>query len=254
MNILHLSIVVLVFVVLLLLSIFAYINRNEKSTRRNLPDTVILLSNMPVNECNKLIYVGDKFGYETDLDPVDNEPTYETSITNMSIATPNNERGVFNVLMDSISEKWRKTFDKYLPKDIKGTFPTSTFFKRYTVNERVDIPPHRDDCAYAVVVQVSSPVEVTGGEFYIYPIGSKQGESLTRLFPNQRREVLKNSKSIPIVHLKQGEVVLYKGDRHIHGVLPVTKGIRHALIYFYGGYEKRLPGYKPYDYKSARGY
>ena len=49
----------------------------------------------------------------------------------------------------------------------------------------------------------------------------------------KKSEFIKSFKKLPIVDMSQGDVIIYKGETHLHGVLPVTSGTRYILSFFF---------------------
>ena len=203
---------------------------------RDLPSTVTGLPGVSASECGELIRMAEKKPYLTTLDPVDMKPVYEMHLID-------NDKGVVRIQLPdmwAIADRWRSKFQPKLPKEIRDKKPSSCFFRRYCPEERQGIPIHHDNCAYAVVVQVSDPGATTGGEFYIFPKDSTVGRLLISAPNKLQAAALRDmgmSKELPMVKLAQGDSIVYSGRNHSHGVLPVTQGVRHSLIYFYGGEE-----------------
>ena len=125
-------------------------------------------------------------------------------------------------------------YNKKLPKQ-KGTLDY-IFLKRYTPGERVDIPMHADLSKSTINVLLSDPNDYEGGDFYLFDDLKDTRVSRIRRAPTlgKQTEMLLNMKDLPIIYMKQGDMINYEGYRFNHGVLPVTSGVRYVLTYFFG--------------------
>ena len=95
------------------------------------------------------------------------------------------------------------------------------FVRRYQKNERTHLNVHKDSCDVAVTLLLSDESQYKGGEFYLFKPST------------ERAEVINNIKNMPIINQKRGDVIIYKGSSHWHGILPVSSGSRYAIIFFF---------------------
>jgi predicted 2-oxoglutarate/Fe(II)-dependent dioxygenase YbiX len=87
-------------------------------------------------------------------------------------------------------------------------------------------------CDFAVTLLLSDESQYEGGEFYLFkPTDLKTLNHNST--PDERAEVINNIKNLPIINQKRGDVIIYKGSSHWHGILPVSSGSRHAIIFFF---------------------
>ena len=61
----------------------------------------------------------------------------------------------------------------------------------------------------------------------------KENISKKILLKRYKDRFIKNYKNLPIINYEKGDAVIYSGDNHLHGLLPVTKGERYVLIFFF---------------------
>lgn len=179
-------------------------------------------------ECQDLIEHASKEIFSTENDPVDDKPVYQIEMLQPdgTIQYPELYEKCMHIYNKKLSKTWGK--------------PDFIFLKRYKPGERVDIPPHRDECSYTHNILLSDPNEYEGGDFYFYEDSS---DPVLRKITRSDFTDFANVK-LPIIQMKQGEVISYEGIRHVHGVLPVTKGERYVLTYFFGHSKNRPNVYK----------
>ena len=178
--------------------------------------------------CNKLIKISEKYSFENEIDSIDEKPAYQIDIYDVT----NDETPVLN------KELWdiiKPIYNKYV-EPLSKKPPGYVFIRRYTPTERKDLPAHLDESNFTVSFTLSERKSYEGGELYIFDDkGTKKLDFLTRrdIPENVRQNYVKNMKTKPIVDCGQGDMIFYNGRDHLHGVLPVTKGVRYSIVFFF---------------------
>ena len=206
-------------VILIIFIILFYLYLHSPSTNQ-----IYTLKNvLTKSECEEFISMAKTKHFLTTADPVDDKPVYQIEILE-------NDR---TLNYPELFEKCVDLYKKKLPKQ-KGTLDF-VFLKRYTPGERVHIPMHVDMSKSTINVLLSDPTEFEGGDFYLF---DDQNDTRVRDVKRAstlktRIEMLKNMKDLPIIYMKQGDMINYDGYTFNHGILPVTSGERYVLTYFF---------------------
>ena len=48
----------------------------------------------------------------------------------------------------------------------------------------------------------------------------------------KKKEFIQSFETLPIVDMNQGDIIIYSGMKHLHGVLPMNSGTRYIISYF----------------------
>ena len=142
-------VVILVISFILILIIIFRRRQNEIEIRRNI---------LTKEECNDIVKLSNKYEYEQFPEQVDFKPAYEIDIYDTEIP------GV--ILNEELWEVCRSIYDKHLKK--MYSTPVYVFLRRYTPNERVDLPIHLDENKMTVSFLLSDRSEYEGGDLYIF--------------------------------------------------------------------------------------
>jgi len=175
------------------------------------------------SDCEQFISMADKIEFLKTPDPVDNKPVYQIEILDPD-KTVNHPELYFKCL---------ELYKKRLPKQ-KGDLDY-IFLKRYAPGERTDIPMHVDLSRSTINILLSNPDDYEGGEFYLFEdpkdlrVRRIHGASTIK----KQHEMLKSLEDLPIVYMKQGDMINYQGRIYDHGVLPITSGVRYVLTFFF---------------------
>ena len=175
------------------------------------------------SECEEIISMAKNKHFLTTADPVDEKPVYQIELLEVD-RTMN---------YPELYEKCIDLYKKKLPKQ-KGTLDY-IFLKRYTPGERVDIPMHVDLSKSTINILLSDPDDYEGGEFYLFDDkNDTRVRDVKRASTLEKRiEMLQNMEDLPVIYMKQGDMINYEGYTFNHGVLPVTSGARYVLTYFF---------------------
>ena len=231
---LFILIFIIIIIIIIIISIYFFLNYIKKNNKYKIYQNKAILS---INECNKIIDLSKKFKLDTDPDPTDNNPEYQ-----IDILTSKNQ--IHNMkLWKEIKPIYEK---KLIP--ILNTIPFSSlikyelnfvFLKRYKPNERTHMSLHTDENYFTIGILLSSTSDFSGGDLYIFDYKkSKQYNNIDCLDSNKKDKFIKNYNNLPIINYEQGDVIVYCGNKHLHGLLPVTQGERYVLIFFFDKIKK----------------
>ena len=177
-------------------------------------------------ECQAIVDVSGKYAFDGDdqePEPVDGKPTWQIDIYS--------DGDVFN------PELWGICQDIYRRHLVR---PSKTldyvFLRRYRSDERQRLFMHFDECEHAVNILLSKTSDVDGGQLYIFD--RKSSEDMSERYLHQMPEDMIDAyisahPNLPIVPYEQGDAVEYRGNKHLHGTLPVTRGTRYMLAFFF---------------------
>lgn len=175
-------------------------------------------------ECSHIINISNKYTYEQFTEEVDLRPAYEIDIYDVE------KEGV--ILNEELWNICKNIYNVHLKS--KFQMPGYVFLRRYTHNERVDLPIHIDSNKTTVLFLLSDTREFEGGGLYIFDKRFSEKHKYIGNKPTHiKNDFVNNIKHPPIVDLGQGDSVTYSGEEHLHGVLPVTKGVRYTLSFFF---------------------
>ena len=178
--------------------------------------------------CNKIIEISNKYKVDDADDSVDDLPTFQITVYNSF----DEDNPVGNKeLLDTI----KPIYNKYIEPLFKKP-PDHIFLRRYKVDERTELPIHLDQSNFTVSFILSDKNEYEGGELFIFSKEeTKKYDHLTLTSTPRyiRDEFVRNHKKLPVVNYEQGDMISYNGKDYLHGVLPITKGVRYTLIFFF---------------------
>lgn len=177
------------------------------------------------SQCQRIIDVSNKYKFddhENEPEPVDGKPAWEIDIYSDGV--------VFNPELWNLCQDLKTRFKKdFLTLDY-------IFLRRYRPEERQRMFMHFDDCQHAVNVLLSNPSDIDGGELYIFD-RKRSRDMGDRKLDQMPEEIIDayiaGHPNLPIVPYEQGDAIEYSGNKHLHGTLPVTKGTRYMLAFFY---------------------
>jgi hypothetical protein len=176
--------------------------------------------------CNRIIKTSDKYSFEDFTEEVDGRPAYEIDIYDSE--SPGDH--ILNKELWEISKNIYET--KLKSKHPKA--PEYVFLRRYTPDERPQLPLHLDENTTTVSFLLSNRQNFKGGDLYLF------NRELTEKYRYMnykktviKEEFVKNYPKLPIVNYNQGDMISYSGKHHLHGVLPVTSGARYTISFFF---------------------
>ena len=171
--------------------------------------------------CERIVKAAKKLPFDTDPEPVDEEPLYQIDIYN--------DGEVLNEELWNACESIYRTYKEHPDSD------DFMFLKRYTAGERTRLKAHVDTANYTVSVLLSDTSDFEGCEFFLF-----DKESTKRIFPTyeqldpeEKDRYIASLGKLPIVKLEQGDVIRFDSDC-LHGVTHLTGGERYLLTIFYG--------------------
>jgi hypothetical protein len=200
---------------LLLIAFFIFRKNTGVKIKRNVLTT---------QECNKIIDISNKYEYEQFPEEVDLKAAYEIDI--YDVEQPN------AILNEELWDICKNIYESHMKKDFP--MPGYVFLRRYTPNERIDLPIHLDENKFTMSFLLSPRNMYNGGDLYVFD----KKETMKYKYINYGHPDIKNKfvesyKKLPIINYDQGDAVLYSGKEHLHGVLPVTEGTRYTLSFFF---------------------
>ena len=93
---------------------------------------------------------------------------------------------------------------------------------------------HTDNNYFTIGILLSSINDFNGGDLYIFDYKkSKEYDHINDLSTDKKDKFIRKYNNLPIINYEQGDAVIYSGNEHLHGLLPVTKGERYVLIFFF---------------------
>lgn len=209
---------ILPFIIIIICIIYLLTNKkdNTYTIRKNV---------LSKDLCENVIKVSHKYKLDNYLDEVDGEQANQIDIYDDKEGEP-----VLNKeLWDICNNIYKVHIKKYEPNP-----PGYVFLRRYTPNERFVLPIHLDENRRTVSFLISSKKDCEGGELYLFDRKTtKENRYINYKTPRVKQEFLNKFKKLPIVDYDQGDMLSYSGDHHLHGVLPVTKGFRYAMCFFF---------------------
>ena len=174
-------------------------------------------------ECNAIIDLSNKYKYGKFREEVDGKPAYEVDIYDT-------EKGF--ILNKPLWDICKKIYDKYLKDEFK--LPEFVFIRRYTPGERTELPVHLDANNVTVIFLLSDTRDFDGSELFIFDKKfTHKHKHIGEKSPRVKTEFIKSIKNLPTFKYEQGDAIKYNGKEHLHGVLPVTRGTRYSLSFFF---------------------
>lgn len=208
----------IVYVILLVLVLFLVYTRYRSE------DITIKKNTLSKSECNTLINVANKYHFDTYLEPVDNDPVFQIDI--------NVEGKILNEELWEMCKKIQKKHMGHIKRPV-----SFVFLKRYKPEERTRLYIHFDTSTYTSSFLLSDTSEFEGGELYIFDKKKSRELEDTHRFGKMPKEdvdkFVNTYPNLPKADYAQGDMISYNGTKHLHGILPVTKGSRYVLSFFF---------------------
>ena len=180
------------------------------------------------SECNNIIDIASKYEFKKEIEMVDGKPEYQIDILDEGVQNEELWKMCKKIYTEKLkpilnSEKWLKMRNNKLD---------FIFLKKYSPTERSHIPLHLDDNHLTMSFLLSDTRNFKGGELYIFDTNESNKLDMN-LTVKERDRFVNSYKNLPIVPYSQGDVSVYTGGIHAHGILPVTKGERYILTFFF---------------------
>ena len=233
-------IIFILLIILVIITLFKIINNNiilEFFQSKTIidDDAFIKQNSIDIKDCENIINIGNKYNYDLDDEIVDNKPLYQIDVLHSRNIIVNKELWTYilpiynNIILKNICQQNNKFCN------LKLDF---VFFRKYNSKERKDISIHTDNNALSINILLSNPEHYKGGDFYIFNKNitnnyKKYYENILEHNEDKKLEFINSFKSLPIVNMNQGDIIVYTGKNHLHGVLPVTSGTRYILSFFF---------------------
>jgi hypothetical protein len=227
-------IIIIIIIIIIKYYLLKFFKEKYRSNRYKIYQHKSLIS---IDECNKLIELSRKYEFDTEPDTTDDKPEYQIDI----LTSKNKIDNI--VLWNEIKPIYE---EKIIP--ILNTIPflfsinyqlDFVFLKRYKPNERTHMSLHSDDNFFTIGILLSDTSNFNGGELYIFDYkSSKKYDHIDELDTEEKDKFIKNFNNLPIINYNQGDVIVYSGNKHLHGLLPVTEGERYVLIFFFDKIKK----------------
>lgn len=166
--------------------------------------------------CQKIINCAKNKKFETRGEPVDDEPIYQIDIFSDG-----------KVLNKELWELCKGIYNANREEEMDNDY---MFIKRYNMQERVRMAPHKDHAKYTVSVLLSDTKKFTGCKFFLL---DKDFEFKDNDKEKQHRYIKKLGDKLPFVKFEQGDVLRFNSQQ-FHGVTPLESGERYLLTIFYG--------------------
>lgn len=216
---------ILLILLLIIILIYLFNNISNYPITNNDPIIKHILNK---NECEHIINIGNKYKYSLDLEPVDDLPLYQIDIFNKKILN----KELWNTILPIYNNKILHLLNN---DELILDF---VFFRRYTTEERKDISIHTDNNQLSINLLLSDNKDFHGGDFYIFDKKNTRKyidyyDSVLQNNENKKKEFISSFKKLPIVNLNQGDIIIYSGKEHLHGVLPVINGTRYIISFFF---------------------
>lgn len=186
--------------------------------------------------CETIIEKSNNYTFKTYAEPVDSKKVYQIDVfEHRKIENPILWKYVKQIYDDSIYPLLQQS---YLTYNIFTKLKISwVFIRRYNTFERDDLSIHNDENRITVNVLLSDTNKYTGGEFYIFD--KKTSNKYISYYHNvlqhdeeKKKEFIQSFPNLPILSMKQGDIIIYSGEHHLHGVLPMKSGTRYIISYF----------------------
>lgn len=185
----------------------------------------------PKDFCRNLIHTANKYQFETHDEPVDRKPVYELDLFT-------SQQFFYIELWNMIKPYYQNKIVPIVLKKYPHSFLSFVFLRRYNNEERKNLSIHTDANRLSINILLSDIKDYKGGEFYIF--NHKQTRKYHSFYEkelegneNKKEEFIQSFPQLPILNMNQGDCIIYEGDKHLHGVLPVTKGERYILSFFF---------------------
>jgi len=186
-------------------------------------------------ECERLVGMSKQISFETYREPVDGKPVFQ-----LDIVTDGK-----NIKYPKLWTKIKPIYEVHVKKTLQDTAWVGpnpkldfVFLKRYLPTERDYLGLHTDSNFFTVTYLLSDTSKFEGGELYMY--SQKQTRNLENKIEEfstkQRDTFVRHQHSVsklPIVDYDIGDGMVFSGEDHYHGILPVTYGERYVLIFFF---------------------
>lgn len=183
-------------------------------------------------QSQELISLAKRYEFEKYEEPVDDKPVYQLDIYKEN-----------EIFYPKLWDKILPIYESYIKQTLENTNWINkakldfVFLKRYKPNERKELTLHTDDNYVTFIFLLSEKNRFEGGQFYIYtPEKTKNMQNIIESsIENKNKFINKELKltKLPIVNFNTGDAIVFSGQEHAHGILPVNYGERYVLSFFF---------------------
>lgn len=166
--------------------------------------------------CNKIINCAKKKKFDTRGEPVDDEPIYQIDIFSDG-----------EILHKELWELCKDIYNANREEEMNNDY---MFIKRYRMDERVRMSPHKDHAKYTISVLLSNTNQFKGCKFFLF---DKNFEFKDHDKEKQHKHIKRLGDRLPFIELEQGDALRFDSQQ-FHGVTPLESGERYLLTIFYG--------------------
>ena len=206
-----------------------YHNRVQYDTKAHIDRKVLTK-----HECNELVSLSKQLSFEKYVEPVDGRPVFQ-----VDIITDGNK-----IHYPKLWKKVKPIFENHVKTTLHNTSWIRNpkldfvFLKRYMPNERKYLGLHKDSNFFTITYLLSDTSNFEGGEFYMYSKKDTQKleKKIDTYSPKQKDKFVQNEHKLshlPIINYELGDQMVFSGEEHYHGILPVVAGERYVLIFFF---------------------
>lgn len=206
-----------------------YNNRVQLDTKAHIDRNVLTK-----HKCDELVSLSKQISFEEYIEPVDGRPVFQ-----LDIITDGNK-----IHYPKLWAKVEPIYETHVKTTLHNTNWIHNpkldfvFLKRYLPNERKYLGLHTDSNFFTVTYLLSDTSNFEGGEFYMY--SKQQTKQLEKKIdtysPEERDKFVQNEHKLshlPIINYELGDQMVFSGEEHYHGILPVDAGERYVLIFFF---------------------
>ena len=191
-----------------------------------------------IKECDEIIDTANKYTYDVSDEMIDDKPLYQIDVYYIEY---------YNILCKK--KLWNKILPVYAnvirPLILPDLYLDFVFLRKYNPYERNDLSLHTDENEMTVNAMLSDPFDYQGGEFYIFDKEITKNnmeyyENVMMDDENEKNKFIASFDKLPVLKLNKGSIIVYNGDEHIHGVLPLTSGSRYIISFFFENKENYM--------------
>ncbi len=187
------------------------------------------------HECNEIVNFAKQYSFEKYEEPVDGKPVYQLDILTdgKKINYPKLWKKIKPIYENQVKEILDKTT---WALNYKLDF---VFLKRYLPTERKYLGLHKDSNFFTVTYLLTDTSKYEGGNFFMYTQKNTTTleHKIDNYSPKEKDKFVNNQNNLSvlpiIVNYQIGDAMVFSGEDHFHGILPVTSGERYVLIFFF---------------------
>jgi len=210
---------ILPFIIIIICIIYLLSNKRD--------NTYTIRKNVLSKElCENIIKVSHKYKLDNYKDEIDGKNLYAIDI--YDVGSPGDH--ILNKELWNIS---KNIYEIHLKNEYPVP-PDYVFLRRYTPSERPQLAVHLDENRTTVSFLLSNKHDFKGGDLYLFDRNiTEKYKYISEEDTHIKDEFIRSYPKLPIVNYNRGDMLTYSGKHHLHGVLPVTKGVRYTIVFFF---------------------